>query len=121
MTAEIQRIGESSRWSDIVIYRGVARWAEVAEDTSADVTGQIAQVLSQVDATLLQIGSTRQQLLQIVIYLRDLQHVTELNRLWDGWVPRGHAPVRACVQAGLGGSCAVELLVEAAVDHGGVP
>ncbi len=116
MAPLIQRIGNSSRWSDVVIFRGVARWAEVAEDRTADVAGQISQVLTQIEETLIQIGSTRELLLQIVIYLRDLEHVPELNRQWDGWVIHGHAPVRACVQAGLGESCEVEMLVEAAVD-----
>jgi enamine deaminase RidA (YjgF/YER057c/UK114 family) len=111
----IRRIGSSPRWSDIVIYRGVARWVEVAEDASQDARGQIAQVLLQVDQTLEQLGSGRTQLLEIVIYLADLADGAVLNELWDQWVPRDHAPIRACVQAGLSGSLRVEMIVSAAV------
>lgn len=113
--APIVRHGTSPRWSDVVIYQGVARWVEVAEDQSQDARGQIAQVLAQIDATLMQIGSDRSRLLEITIFLADLNDAPLLNELWDRWVPAGHAPVRACVQAGLGADCRVEMLIVAAV------
>jgi hypothetical protein len=43
--SSIQRIGDSPRWSDIVIHNGVAQWVEVANDMSVDARSQIAQVL----------------------------------------------------------------------------
>jgi enamine deaminase RidA (YjgF/YER057c/UK114 family) len=91
---------------------------EVADDTSDDERGQIQQVLRQIDQTLCEIGSSRQQMLQIIVHLSSLQSVDELNRQWDQWVPQGHAPVRACVQSGLGGNCLVEMVIEAAVVSG---
>lgn len=116
MTSEqICRIGDSHRWADIVIYQGIARWVEVAGDLSAPAATQIQQVLSQIDATLVQIGSSRESLLQIIIHLADLSDAAELNRQWDQWVPHGHAPVRACVQSGLAGGCQVEMIIEAAI------
>jgi len=110
----ITRIGSSRRWSDVVIYAGVARWVEVAEDTSGDVASQIQQVLSQIDATLLQIGSDRTRLIEVMIFLADLQHAPTLNAIWDGWVPGEHPPIRACVQAGLAAGLHVEMVVTAA-------
>jgi hypothetical protein len=38
-----------------------------------------------------------------------------LNALWDAWIIPGHAPVRACVQSGLGAGCRLECLIQAAV------
>ncbi|MFN9158812.1 MAG: RidA family protein [Planctomyces sp.] len=114
-TPQICRIGDSPRWADIVIYQGIARWVEVASDLSAPAATQIRQVLSQIDATLAQIGSSRESLLQIIIHLADLADAAELNQQWDQWVPPGHAPVRACVQSGLGGGCKVEMIITAAV------
>ena len=61
---EIRRIGNSRRWADVVIYAGVARWVEVAEDAADDTSGQIEQVLRQIDATLEQIQSDRERLLE---------------------------------------------------------
>lgn len=112
---KIQRFGTSARWSDVVVHNGVAKWVEVAGDFSLDVRGQVAQVLGQIDQTLIQIGSSRNNQLQILIFLSDLNAITELNELWDRWVPQGSAPVRACVQAGLGKGCLVEMVIEAAV------
>jgi enamine deaminase RidA (YjgF/YER057c/UK114 family) len=113
--SDIKRLGISLRWSDVVIHGGVARWVEVAEDTSANVRSQIAQVLQQIDATLVQIGSDKTQLLEALIFLADLNDAPILNERWDEWVPRGHAPIRACVQAGLATGLRVEMVVTAAV------
>ena len=114
----IRRIGNSSRWADVAIHRGVAYWVEVAEDMSHDARGQIAQVLGQIDATLETIGSDRTRLLQVIVFLANEQDGATLNELWDAWVPAGHPPVRAMVQVGLGTGCKVELVVTAAVDDG---
>lgn len=111
----IRRLGNSHRWSDVVIHRGVARWVEVAADMSVDSRSQIGQVLQQIDDTLVQIGSSKQDLLQIQIYLADLTEISILNDVWDSWVPAGHAPIRVCVQAGLGTGCRVEMIITAAV------
>jgi enamine deaminase RidA (YjgF/YER057c/UK114 family) len=113
--SEIQRYGDSKRWADVVVYRGVAHWVEVAEDTSLDVRGQIAQVLAQIDATLKTIQSDRTRLLQVLVYIAEEADHAILNELWDAWVPAAHPPVRAMVQVGLGKSCRVEMVVTAAV------
>jgi enamine deaminase RidA (YjgF/YER057c/UK114 family) len=113
---EIQRIGESSRSADVVIYRGEARWVEVAEDATQDVHGQIAQVLNQIDATLNLIGSNRACLLQVMIFLTDLQSGSILNEQWDRWVPSDHPPIRACVEAKLAPGYLVEMVISAAVE-----
>ena len=113
--SEIQRYGESKRWADIVVHRGVAYWVEVAEDMSLDARGQIAQVLAQIDATLKTIGSDRTRLLQVLVFITEETDGAILNELWDAWVPAAHPPVRAMVQVGLGKSCRVEMVVTAAV------
>jgi len=112
---DIVRLGNSRRWSDVVIHAGAARWVEVAEDISGDARSQITQVLRQIDATLAQVRSDRTRLLEVLIFLADLQDVPTLNEIWDDWVPSGNSPIRACVQAGLATGCRVEMLVTAVV------
>lgn len=112
--SRIRRYGSSRRWADVVVHRGVAHWVEVADDTSLDARGQIAQVLAQVDATLGVIGSDRTRLLQVLVYLADEHDGPVVNEVWDAWVPAEHPPVRAMVQVGLGQACKVELVVTAA-------
>jgi len=93
----------------------VAHWVEVADDMSLDARGQIAQVLAQIDATLETIKSDRRRLLQVLVYIADLNDGPILNELWDAWVPTAHPPVRAMVQVGLRNACKVEMAVTAAV------
>lgn len=103
------------RYADVVIHGDTAHWVEVADDPGLDARGQIGQVLAQIDSTLAAIGGHRNGLIQIVIHLADLADSATLDELWDAWVPRGHPPVRARVQSGLGGTCRVEMIVTAAV------
>ena len=110
----VERHGVSKRWSEIVIHNSVAYWVEVADDPSQDVRGQVAQVLAQIDAALVRIGSDRSRLLLIQIYLADLADTPVLNELWDAWTPAGQAPVRACVAAGLSPGYCVEMVITAA-------
>lgn len=111
----LHRLVTTPRYADVVTHGDTAYWVEVADDTSVDARGQIGQVLAQIDATLVTIGSDRTRLLQIVIHLADLTDAAILDELWDAWVPQGHPPVRARVQSGLGGTCLVEMLVTAAI------
>ncbi len=114
--SEIRRLGENQRYADVISNGGVAYWVEVAEDPTASVHGQIAQVLAQIDATLKTLGADRRRLLQVLIYLSDLSDAPILNQLWDAWIIPGEAPVRACVQAGLWSSYKVEMVITAAAE-----
>ncbi len=104
-----------SRWSEVVIYRSEARWVEVANEPSPDPLDQIKQILDQIDAMLASLGSTKDRLLEIVIYLADLNHVPALNNLWDAWVDPRQPPIRACMQVGLQNNYLAEFIVRAAV------
>ena len=114
--SEIQRHGVTRRWSDAVIHQGVAYFVEVADDPGQDIRGQVTQVLAQIDERLKVVGSDRTRLLQVLIYLADLADGTVLNSLWDAWFPEGHAPARACVQAGLAPQYRVEMVITAACE-----
>lgn len=115
--SDIRRYGNSPRYADMVVHNGTAYWVEIAEDATLDARGQIAQVLEQINATLTTLRSDRTRLMQVLVYLADLADAPVLNELWDAWVPQGHAPVRATVQAGLGAGYRVEMVITAATDH----
>lgn len=114
--SNIQRIGTTQRWSDVVIHRETAYFVEVADDPSADIAGQTEQVFSQVEAKLRQIGSSLENLLQVIVYLPASADLAVFNAKWDSWIPSGHAPSRACVHAALvSPDYRVELVIQAAV------
>lgn len=117
--SEIQRRGVTRRWSDVVVHGDVAYFVEVANDPAQTMHGQVQQILSQIDERLSQMGADRTRLLQVLIYVSELASVPVLNALWDEWVPEGHAPSRACVQAVLAAGYQVEMVLTAAIDSPG--
>jgi enamine deaminase RidA (YjgF/YER057c/UK114 family) len=99
---KIHRINPGPRWSDITVYNGTAYFVEVPDtDLSADLRGQVRQVLAQADASLAKIESDRNHLLSVTIYLTDMNNLAGLNEIWDAWFDGNTAPSRACVQAKL--------------------
>lgn len=113
--SNIQRRVSSSRYADLVVHQGVARWVEVANDSTADSAGQISQILNQIDAMLDSLQIQKSDLLEIVIYLSDLEDVSILNAQWDVWIDATNPPSRACVGVKLQGSLKAEFIVCAAV------
>lgn len=112
---DLKRLGVTRRWSDAVLHGTTGYFVEVADDPCPSARDQVVQILNQIDLRLRQIGSDRTRLLQVQIFLADLADAPILNELWDAWVPEGHAPVRACVQAGLAPGYRVEMVVTAAL------
>ena len=116
---EIQRTKTSERASMIVQHGGVVYLSgQVAEDPEAGVQDQTRSVLARVDALLAEAGTTNEHLLSATIYLRDIANdFAPMNEVWNAWVPTGHAPARACVEARMARSqLLVEISVIAAVD-----
>lgn len=110
----IERFETVARTSKIVKHNGVIYLCgQVADDATADITDQTISMLSKVDALLEKAGSSRENILSATIYLKDIsEHFAPMNAVWDSWVPAGHAPARACVQAALARDA---LLVEISV------
>lgn len=114
----ISRIQTTERASKIVIHNGVAYLSgQVAEDPAADIEEQTRSTLARVDAALEEAGTNRENLLSATIFLRDIDnHFALMNEVWNAWVPDGHAPARACVEAHMARSgLLVEICVTAAV------
>jgi enamine deaminase RidA (YjgF/YER057c/UK114 family) len=102
----IERHHTGKRMSDIVVFHPAGErvaWlaGQVAADPSADITGQTHSVLSQIDTLLAEIGSDKSRILSATIYLPDIGDFAAMNAVWDAWVPQGHTPARATVEAKL--------------------
>ena len=101
------------RMSKIVKHNGVA-YLSGQVGSGASVTEQTRDCLLRVDALLEKAGSSREQMLQVVIWLADMKDFAEMNAVWDAWVPEGQAPARACGEAKLARSeLKVEIIVTA--------
>ncbi len=111
---KIQRKVTSPRYADLVVYQGVARWVEVANDSSVSGPEQIEQILQQIDTMLGELGSEKSDLLEVIIYLSDLADVPALNAAWDAWIDPNNPPSRACVGVALQANLKAEFIVRAA-------
>jgi enamine deaminase RidA (YjgF/YER057c/UK114 family) len=85
---------------------------QVCADATQGIVEQTETMLEKVDGLLEQAGSDREHMLSATIYLRDMKDFAAMNDVWDAWVPEGHAPARACVEARM---ARPELLVEISV------
>jgi len=109
----ITRHHGNQRMSQIVIHGDTIYLAgQVAADASADITVQTQQVLQKVDDLLAEAGSDNSKVLSAQIWIASMGHFAAMNAVWDAWVPDGHAPARACIEARL---ASPDLLVEVGV------
>lgn len=113
----IERLNPVPRWSDATLYKGIAHFVEVPNNTDCAMAEQIAQILAQAEVTLAAIGSDKSRLLSATIYITHKDNVATLNQAWEAWLPMGCGPSRACVKVELlDPAMLVEIAFVAAVD-----
>ena len=98
----IERQETKQRMSRIVKHNGtIYLCGQVCADASQGIKEQTATMLDKVEKLLEQAGSDKEHMLSATIYLKDMKDFAEMNEVWDNWVPEGHAPARACVEASM--------------------
>jgi enamine deaminase RidA (YjgF/YER057c/UK114 family) len=111
----VKRIKPGPRMSQAVVHGNVVYLAGQVcpPDTGATtVAAQAKVILAQIDALLLEAGTSKQNLLSASIWLKDIGTFGEMNEVWDKWVAPGATPARATVEARLAGP---QYLIEIAV------
>ena len=99
----IQRIGVGPRMSQAVVHGGAVYLSGTVADKTAgmSVGEQTKEILAIIDGALAKAGSDKTQILSVNIWLTDIKTFAEMNAVWDAWVPQGHTPARATVEAKL--------------------
>lgn len=98
----IERLQPGPRMSQAVVHGNTVYLAgQVAADPAQDVAGQTRQILGSIDQLLATAGSDKARILSATIYLADIATFAQMNAVWDAWVPQGHTPARATVEARL--------------------
>lgn len=98
----IQRFHVGKRLSEMVIHDNTIYLAgQVADDPKTDAAAQVRQVLSQIDKLLAEAGSDKTKILSATVFLPSMADFPALNAGWEAWVPAGHCPARATVEAKL--------------------
>ena len=113
----LQRFGVEARLSNIVVHGDTVYLAgQIAEAAAGlSVAEQTQDVLNQIDEALAEAGTDKTRILTATIWLRDIATFAEMNSVWDQWVPQGHTPARATVEAKLANpKIDVEIMVIAA-------
>ena len=112
----IERSETSARMSKIVKHKGVVHLCgQVGEGATA--THQMLDCLASIDALLDKAGTSKTNILQAIIWLADINDFDEINKVWDAWMPEGHAPARACGESKLARpDLKIEIIITAAYD-----
>jgi enamine deaminase RidA (YjgF/YER057c/UK114 family) len=93
----IRRLAPEGRLSGAVVHAGTVYLAgQVADDVMLDAEGQTADVLRQIDALLLQAGTSKQFLLSVQIILATMDDFPAMDK--------GHKPARMTIEARLANS-----------------
>lgn len=110
----IQRQLTNERMSQIVVHNGTVYLAgQVGDDMNAGIEQQTRETLGNIERLLDLAGTDKTRLLSVTIYLKDIDADFQgMNAVWDTWLPKGVAPVRATVESKL---CEPEILVEMSV------
>jgi len=113
---DITRFHVGKTLSETAIHQGTVYLAgQIAEDTTHNIEGQTREVLGHIDRLLAEAGSDKTRILMCQIFLADIKDFAGMNAVWNEWVPEGHAPPRATVQAKLAkAEWLVEMVVTAA-------
>lgn len=113
---EITRFHVGPRLSETAAHNGTVYLAgQVPDDTTLDMRGQTAEVLGMVERLLAEAGSDKSRILMAQIFLNDIADITVMNEIWDAWIPAGHTPPRATVQAKMANAAyKIEIVVTAA-------
>jgi enamine deaminase RidA (YjgF/YER057c/UK114 family) len=112
--SDIVRLHTNQRMSRVVKTGGlIFIGGQTSADPIADVKVQTAKVLEKIDGFLRDAGIDKTRLVSAQVWLANIERdFAGMNEVWDAWVPQGHAPARATVEAKL---AAPHLLVEIAV------
>lgn len=98
----IEHMHTSQRMSKIVKHNGTVYLCGQVGGTEGTIVDQTRECLHRVETLLQEAGSSKTQILQAIIWLADISEKTEMDKVWDIWIPQGFTPARACSEAKLG-------------------
>jgi enamine deaminase RidA (YjgF/YER057c/UK114 family) len=112
----IRRIDTGSRMSGAVVHNGTVYLSGQVGTPGESVGDQTREVLREIDRLLAAAGTDKTRLLSATIWLADIADFSEMNRVWDAWVPKGQAPARATGESRLAApGYKVEIIAIAAI------
>lgn len=89
------RLSASVGYGDLIFLSG-----QTPISSDQDIRLQTQEVLAKIDALLAEAGSDNRHLLSAQVWLKNMaRDFAGFNEQWVAWLPEGHSPARAAVQA----------------------
>jgi len=111
----ISRFGGSARAALATVANGTGYFAVTPQapyDPTLTTAQQAEQLFEKAQARLVEIGSSKAEMMFVAILLKDVSEVAKFNAVWDKWVADVAPPARACFQAELANpDMKVELII----------
>ncbi len=83
------------------VHNGIAYLSGVVPAEGVAVADQTRSVLDQIDERLARCGTSKDNLLEVSIWLSDIAAFGEMNPVYIAWLDGIPPPARACVEAKL--------------------
>ena len=100
---DIERYETGHRMSQMVVHGDLIWLAGQCGTANKSTAAQTREALEKIDTLLTQAGSDKTRLLNTTIWLANIEDYDEMNKVWDHWMPEGHAPARACGESRIAG------------------
>lgn len=97
--SEIERFEFDTRIHHAVKYNGLVHLTGQVGTPGTSAAEQTAEILAKIDRLLALSGSDKTKILNVILWLDDLRDFDEVNKVWDAWVVKEHAPARSTGQA----------------------
>lgn len=90
--------------------------AAVSSDFNVGISEQTRLALEELERLLAELGSKKEWLLSVTVYLSDMENKPGFDDVWSTWVgpDASHWPQRACIEGALDKGVLVELVAVAA-------
>ena len=90
----ITRVGGTHRYSNYTIHNNIVYLSGVvsSKDTLLE---QTYDILNQIEILLKEANSSKENILQMLIYMNDETQYETMNIAFDSWIPKNSAPARA--------------------------
>jgi enamine deaminase RidA (YjgF/YER057c/UK114 family) len=92
----IRRVGGTHRYSDYVIHNNIVYLSGVVSNKNT-ILDQTYDILEQIEKILINAGSSKDNILQMMIYMNNENDYDIMNIAFDSWISDNSAPARATI------------------------
>jgi len=96
--SDIRRLDVDTRVRHGVIHNGTVYLTGQVGTPGRSAEDQMREVLDKIDSLLAKAGTDKTRILRVQVLLDDVRGFDEVNKVWDVWVPKAHAPARSSGQ-----------------------